>query len=163
MQKLEQEIALFEAQLAESRAAAEQAGKDRASPPRAEAELPVNKELAGLGESDDTLTTRAGNPHRCGSTKSGSPRLTAEKDLSLASAAVETLTGRTGEAEARARELHAAMETAGGSTSEDNEQAMEEIRPHPGGKPAKRIAQCEQIIRDCRYRPYGEQRRRSPA
>ena len=143
MQKLEQEITLFEAQLAESRAAAEQAGKDRAA---AETELAAcEKELAGLGESDDTLTTeRERLTAEAGENRVA--RLTAEKDLSLHAAALETLAGRTGEAEARARELNATMEACE-QRIRANELSIEEIR-RTREENRSRIAQCEQIIRD---------------
>ena len=143
MQKLEQEITLFEAQLAESRAAAEQAGKDRAA---AETELAAcEKELAGLGESDDTLTTER-ERLTAEASENRVARLTAEKDLSLHAAALETLAGRTGEAEARARELNATMEACE-QRIRANELSIEEIR-RTREENRSRIAQCEQIIRD---------------
>ena len=142
-ERLQQEIALFEAQLAESRAAAEQAGKDRAA---AEAEqADAERQLAALGESADSLTakreelTAAANDNRLA-------RLTAEKDVSLHQAALETLAGRTGEAEARARELNAAIE-ANRQRIRANELAAEDIRRRREEN-RQRIAGCEQAIRD---------------
>ena len=143
MQKLEQEIALFEAQLAESRAAAEQAGKDRAA---AEAEqADAERQLAALGESADSLTakreelTAAANDNRLA-------RLTAEKDVSLHQAALETLAGRTGEAEARARELNASIEACR-QRIRANELSVENIQ-RQREENRRRIADCEQAIRD---------------
>ncbi len=142
-ERLEQEIALFEAQLAESRAAAEQAGKDRAA---AEAEqADAERQLAALGESADSLTakreelTAAANDNRLA-------RLTAEKDVSLHQAALETLAGRTGEAEARARELNASIEACR-QRIRANELSVENIQ-RQREENRRRIADCEQAIRD---------------
>ena len=142
-ERLQQEIALFEAQLAESRAAAEQAGKDRAA---AEAEqADAERQLAALGESADSLTakreelTAAANDNRLA-------RLTAEKDVSLHQAALETLAGRTGEAEARARELNASIEACR-QRIRANELSVENIQRQREEK-RRRIADCEQAIRD---------------
>ena len=142
-ERLEQEIALFEAQLAESRAAAEQAGKDRAA---AEAEqADAERQLAALGESADSLTakreelTAAANDNRLA-------RLTAEKDVSLHRAALETLAGRTGEAEARARELNASIEACR-QRIRANELSVENIQ-RQREENRRRIADCEQAIRD---------------
>ena len=142
-ERLQQEIALFEAQLAESRAAAEQAGKDRAA---AEAEqADAERQLAALGESADSLTakreelTAAANDNRLA-------RLTAEKDVSLHQAALETLAGRTGEAEARARELNASIEACR-QRIRANELSVENIQ-RQREENRRRIADCEQAIRD---------------
>ena len=142
-ERLEQEIALFEAQLAESRAAAEQAGKDRAA---AEAEqADAERQLAALGESADSLTakreelTAAANDNRLA-------RLTAEKDVSLHQAALEALAGRTGEAEARARELNASIEACR-QRIRANELSVENIQ-RQREENRRRIADCEQAIRD---------------
>ena len=142
-ERLQQEIALFEAQLAESRAAAEQAGKDRAA---AEAEqADAERQLAALGESADSLTakreelTAASNDNRLA-------RLTAEKDVSLHQAALETLAGRTGEAEARARELNASIEACR-QRIRANELSVENIQ-RQREENRRRIADCEQAIRD---------------
>ena len=142
-ERLEQESALFEAQLAESRAAAEQAGKDRAA---AEAEqADAERQLAALGESADSLTakreelTAAANDNRLA-------RLTAEKDVSLHQAALETLAGRTGEAEARARELNASIEACR-QRIRANELSVENIQ-RQREENRRRIADCEQAIRD---------------
>ena len=142
-ERLEQEIALFEAQLAESRAAAEQAGKERAA---AEAEqADAERQLAALGESADSLTakreelTAAANDNRLA-------RLTAEKDVSLHQAALETLAGRTGEAEARARELNASIEACR-QRIRANELSVENIQ-RQREENRRRIADCEQAIRD---------------
>ena len=142
-ERLEQEIALFEAQLAESRAAAEQAGKDRAA---AEAEqAAAERQLVALGESADSLTakreelTAAANDNRLA-------RLTAEKDVSLHQAALETLAGRTGEAEARARELNASIEACR-QRIRANELSVENIQ-RQREENRRRIADCEQAIRD---------------
>ena len=142
-ERLQQEIALFEAQLAESRAAAEQAGKDRAA---AEAEqADAERQLAALGESADGLTakreelTAAANDNRLA-------RMTAEKDVSLHRAALETLAGRTGEAEARARELNASIEACR-QRIRANELSVENIQ-RQREENRRRIADCEQAIRD---------------
>ena len=142
-ERLQQEIALFEAQLAESRAAAEQAGKDRAA---AEAEqAAAERQLVALGESADSLTakreelTAAANDNRLA-------RLTAEKDVSLHQAALETLAGRTGEAEARARELNASIEACR-QRIRANELSVENIQ-RQREENRRRIADCEQAIRD---------------
>ena len=142
-ERLQQEIALFEAQLAESRAAAEQAGKDRAA---AEAEqADAERQLAALGESADSLTakreelTAAANDNRLA-------RLTAEKDVSLHQAALEMLAGRTGEAEARARELNASIEACR-QRIRANELSVENIQ-RQREENRRRIADCEQAIRD---------------
>ena len=142
-ERLQQEIALFEAQLAESRAAAEQAGKDRAA---AEAEqADAERQLAALGESADSLTakreelTAAANDNRLA-------RLTAEKDVSLHQAALEMLAGRTGEAEARARELNASIEACR-QRIRANELSVENIQ-RQREENRQRIADCEQAIRD---------------
>ena len=142
-ERLQQEIALFEAQLAESRAAAEQAGKERAA---AEAEqADAERQLAALGESADSLTakreelTAAANDNRLA-------RLTAEKDVSLHQAALETLAGRTGEAEARARELNASIEACR-QRIRANELSVENIQ-RQREENRRRIADCEQAIRD---------------
>lgn len=142
-ERLEQEIALFEAQLAESRAAAEQAGKDRAATEAEQAD--AERQLAALGESADSLTakreelTAAANDNRLA-------RLTAEKDVSLHQAALETLAGRTGEAEARARELNASIEACR-QRIRANELSVENIQ-RQREENRRRIADCEQAIRD---------------
>ena len=142
-ERLDGEITLFEAQLAESRAAAEQAGKDRAA---AESEQAAREqELSALGESTDSLTakreqlTAAVNDNRVA-------RLTAEKDRSLHQAALETLAGRTGEAQARARELDAAIEACR-QRIRANELSIENIR-RQREENKQHIEACEQAIRD---------------
>ena len=96
-ERLDGEITLFEAQLAESRAAAEQAEKDRAA---AESEQTAHEqELSALGESADSLTAQR-EKLTAAAADNRLARLTAEKDRSLHQAALETLAGRTGEAEA---------------------------------------------------------------
>ena len=142
-ERLDGEITLFEAQLAESRAAAEQAGKDRAA---AESEQAAREqELSALGESTDSLTakreqlTAAVNDNRLA-------RLTAEKDRSLHQAALETLAGRTGEAQARARELDTAIEACR-QRIRANELSIENIR-RQREENKQQIEACEQAIRD---------------
>lgn len=79
---------------------------------KAEAELNTyNAELAELGESTGSLTAereRITNEL----SENQMQRLANEKDIGLHEAALEGLQSRTGEAEARARELNAAIEAA---------------------------------------------------
>ena len=73
-------------------------------------------------------------------------RLTAEKDRSLHQAALETLAGRTGEAQARARELDAAIEACR-QRIRANELSIENIR-RQREENKQQIEACEQAIRD---------------
>ena len=142
-ERLDKEIALFEAQLAESRAAAARAGKDTAA---VETERAAKEqELAALGENADSLTARreeltaAVNDNRLA-------RLTAEKDRSRHQAALEPLAGRTGEAQARARELNAGIEACE-QRIRANELSIENIR-RQREENRQRIADCEKAIQD---------------
>ena len=142
-ERLDGEITLFEAQLAESRAAAEQAEKDRAA---AESEQTAHEqELSALGESADSLTAQR-EKLTAAAADNRLARLTAEKDRSLHQAALETLAGRTGEAEARARELNASIEACR-QRIRANELSIGEIH-RQREENRRRIEQCEQAIRD---------------
>ena len=72
-------------------------------------------------------------------------RLTGEKDIGLHEAALETLRGRTGEAEARARELQANIEAAR-QTIAANELRVAEIE-RARAETKEKIAAAEQTIR----------------
>ena len=86
---------------------------------KAEAELNIyNAELAELGESTGSLTAereRITNEL----SENQMQRLANEKDIGLHEAALEGLQSRTGEAEARARELNAAIEAAKAEQPDD--------------------------------------------
>ena len=112
---------------------------------KAEAELNTyNAELAELGESTGSLTAereRITNEL----SENQMQRLANEKDIGLHEAALEGLQSRTGEAEARARELNAAIEAAKAKI-EANALKIAEIE-RTRGENKERIAAAEETIR----------------
>ena len=112
---------------------------------KAEAELNTyNAELAELGESTGSLTAereRITNEL----SENQMQRLANEKDVSLHEAALEGLQSRTGEAEARARELNAAIEAAKAKI-EANTLKIAEIE-RTRGENKEKIAAAEETIR----------------
>ena len=112
---------------------------------KAEAELNTyNAELAELGESTGSLTAereRITNEL----SENQMQRLANEKDIGLHEAALEGLQSRTGEAEARARELNAAIEAAKAKI-EANALKIAEIE-RTRGENKEKIAAAEQTIR----------------
>ena len=112
---------------------------------KAEAELNTyNAELAELGESTGSLTAereRITNEL----SENQMQRLANEKDIGLHEAALEGLQSRTGEAEARARELNAAIEAAKAKI-EANALKIAEIE-RIRGENKEKIAAAEETIR----------------
>ena len=112
---------------------------------KAEAELSTyNAELAELGESTGSLTAereRITNEL----SENQMQRLASEKDIGLHEAALEGLQSRTGEAEARARELNAAIEAAKAKI-EANALKIAEIE-RIRGENKEKIAAAEETIR----------------
>ena len=112
---------------------------------KAEAELNTyNAELAELGESTGSLTAE----RECITnelSENQMQRLANEKDVSLHEAALEGLQSRTGEAEARARELNAAIEAAKAKI-EANALKIAEIE-RTRGENKEKIAAAEETIR----------------
>ena len=112
---------------------------------KAEAELNTyNAELAELGESTGSLTAereRITNEL----SENQMQRLANEKDIGLHEAALEGLQSRTGEAEARARELNAAIEVAKAKI-EANTLRIAEIE-RTRGENKEKIAAAEETIR----------------
>ena len=112
---------------------------------KAEAELNTyNAELAELGESTGSLTTereRITNEL----SENQMQRLANEKDIGLHEVALEGLQSRTGEAEARARELNAAIEAAKAKI-EANTLKIAEIE-RTRGENKEKIAAAEETIR----------------
>ena len=112
---------------------------------KAEAELNTyNAELAELGESTGSLTAereRITNEL----SENQMQRLANEKDVGLHEAALEGLQSRTGEAEARARELNAAIEAAKAKI-EANALKIAEIE-RTRGENKEKIAAAEETIR----------------
>ena len=112
---------------------------------KAEAELNTyNAELAELGESTGSLTAereRITNEL----SENQMQRLANEKDIGLHEAALEGLQSRTGEAEARARELNAAIEAAKAKI-EANALKIAEIE-RTRGENKEKIAAAEEAIR----------------
>ena len=112
---------------------------------KAEAELNTyNSELAELGESTGSLTAereRITNEL----SENQMQRLANEKDIGLHEAALEGLQSRTGEAEARARELNAAIEAAKAKI-EANALKIAEIE-RIRGENKEKIAAAEETIR----------------
>ena len=104
-----QEIAALEQQLRENTAAAAQAENARK---QAEAEIETHrKELESLGASTSDVTRQREEASQKLS-DNRMQKLRTEKDLSLHEAALENLKGRSGEAEARVRELQANVAAA---------------------------------------------------
>ena len=112
---------------------------------KAEAELNTyNAELAELGESTGSLT--AEREHITNElSENQMQRLANEKDIGLHEAALEGLQSRTGEAEARARELNAAIEAAKAKI-EANALKIAEIE-RTRGENKEKIAAAEETIR----------------
>ena len=112
---------------------------------KAEAELNTyNAELAELGESTGSLTAereRITNEL----SENQMQRLANEKDIGLHEAALEGLQSRTGEAEARAHELNAAIEAAKAKI-EANALKIAEIE-RTRGENKEKIAAAEETIR----------------
>ena len=112
---------------------------------KAEAELNTyNAELAELGESTGSLTAereRITNEL----SENQMQRLANEKDIGLHEAALEGLQSRTGEAEARARELNAAIEAAKAKIEADALKIAEIERTR--GENKEKIAAAEETIR----------------
>ena len=112
---------------------------------KAEAELNTyNAELAELGESTGSLTAereRITNEL----SENQMQRLANEKDIGLHEAALEGLQSRTGEAEARARELNASIEAAKAKI-EANALKITEIE-RTRGENKEKIAAAEETIR----------------
>ena len=112
---------------------------------KAEAELSTyNAELAELGENTGSLTAereRITNEL----SENQMQRLANEKDIGLHEAALEGLQSRTGEAEARARELNAAIEAAKAKI-EANALKIAEIE-RTRGENKEKIAAAEETIR----------------
>ena len=112
---------------------------------KAETELNTyNAELAELGESTGSLTAereRITNEL----SENQMQRLANEKDIGLHEAALEGLQSRTGEAEARARELNAAIEAAKAKI-EANALKIAEIE-RTRGENKEKIAAAEETIR----------------
>ena len=117
----------------------------KAAQGKAEAELNTyNAELAELGESTGSLTAE----RECITnelSENQMQRLVNEKDVSLHEAALEGLQSRTGEAEARARELNAAIEAAKAKI-EANALKIAEIE-RTRGENKEKIAAAEETIR----------------
>ena len=117
----------------------------KAAQGKAEAELNTyNAELAELGESTGSLTAereRITNEL----SENQMQRLANEKDIGLHEAALEGLQSRTGEAEARARELNAAIEAAKAKI-EANALKIAEIE-RTRGENKEKIAAAEETIR----------------
>ena len=112
---------------------------------KAEAELNTyNAELAELGESTGSLTTERERITNDLS-ENQMQRLANEKDIGLHEAALEGLQSRTGEAEARARELNAAIEAAKAKI-EANTLKIAEIE-RTRGENKEKIAAAEETIR----------------
>ena len=112
---------------------------------KAEAELNTyNAELAELGESTGSLTAERERITNELSEKQ-MQRLANEKDIGLHEAALEGLQSRTGEAEARARELNAAIEAAKAKI-EANALKIAEIE-RTRGENKEKIAVAEETIR----------------
>ena len=132
----------FEASVKENENARAQAEATRL---QAERELEkYAAELAELGESTSGLTAEREEVTSQLSAKQ-MQRLTFEKDIGLHEAALETLRGRTGEAEARARELNAAIQAAQAQI-EANELKAAEIR-RTREENLTKIQAAEQTIR----------------
>ena len=112
---------------------------------KAEAELNTyNAELAELGESTGGLTAereRITNEL----SENQMQRLASEKDIGLHEAALEGLQSRTGEAEARARELNAAIEAAKAKIEANALKIAEIERTRDENK--EKIAAAEETIR----------------
>ena len=136
------EIAAQQAAVTQNETACAEAEAARA---KAEEELTTyNAELAELGESTGSLT--AERERITGElSENQMQRLANEKDIGLHEAALEGLQSRTGEAEARARELNAAIEAAKAKI-EANALKIAEIE-RTRGENKEKIAAAEETIR----------------
>ena len=136
------ELEQLQAQLRDNAAALARAETARR---QAETEMErLRAELETLGQSTSGLTRRREELTETLS-KNRMDRLTAAKDVNLHEAALETLRGRTGEAEARARELRASIDAARErmAANELRVQEMERTR----GENQQKIAAAEALIR----------------
>ena len=137
-----QEFAALEQQLRENTAAAAQAENARK---QAEAEIETHrKELESLGASTSDVTRQREEASQKLS-DNRMQKLRTEKDLSLHEAALETLKGRSGEAEARVRELQANVATAKERIAANELRANEIKRASEENK--KKITAAEETIR----------------
>ena len=137
------EMADFEASVREN-----ETTRAQSETARLQAEHELEKyaaELAQLGESTSGLTAEREELTTQLSAKQ-MQRLTFEKDIGLHEAALETLRGRTGEAEARTRELNAAIQAAQAQI-EANELKVADIRRTRQENQAK-IQAAETRIKD---------------
>ena len=137
-----QEIAALEQQLRENTAAAAQAENARK---QAEAEIETHrKELESLGASTSDVTRQREEASQKLS-DNRMQKLRTEKDLSLHEAALETLKGRSGEAEARVRELQANVAAAKERIAANELRANEIKRASEENK--QKITAAEESIR----------------
>lgn len=137
-----QEIAALEQQLRENTAAAAQAENARK---QAEAEIETHrKELESLGASTSDVTRQREEASQKLS-DNRMQKLRTEKDLSLHEAALETLKGRSGEAEARVRELQANVAAAKERIAANELRANEIKRASEENK--QRLTAAEENIR----------------
>ena len=137
-----QEIAALEQQLRENTAAAAQAENARK---QAEAEIETHrKELESLGASTSDVTRQREEASQKLS-DNRMQKLRTEKDLSLHEAALETLKGRSGEAEARVRELQANVAAAKERIAANELRANEIKRASEENK--QKITTAEETIR----------------
>jgi len=137
-----QEIAALEQQLRENTAAAAQAENARK---QAEAEIEMHrKELESLGASTSDVTRQREEASQKLS-DNRMQKLRTEKDLSLHEAALETLKGRSGEAEARVRELQANVAAAKERIAANELRANEIKRASEENK--QKITAAEETIR----------------
>ena len=139
---IEQEIAAQQAAVTQNEAARAEAEKAQAD---AEAEMAkYTAELAALGESTGSLTAEREHITTELSEKQ-LQRLADEKDIGLHEAALQGLQSRTGEAEARARELQTVMEAAKAKIEANALKIAEMERTR--GDNLQKIAAAEQTIR----------------
>jgi chromosome segregation protein len=138
---IEAEIANQQAAVTQNETARAEAEKAQAD---AEAEMArYTAELAALGESTGSLT--AEREKITGELSEKQMQRLDEKDISLHEAALEGLQSRTGEAEARARELHAAIDAAKAKIEANTLKIAEMERTR--GENQQRIAAAEETIR----------------
>ena len=136
------QIAALEQQLRENTAAAAQAENARK---QAEAEIETHrKELESLGASTSDVTRQREEASQKLS-DNRMQKLRTEKDLSLHEAALETLKGRSGEAEARVRELQANVAAANERIAANELRANEIKRAREENK--QKITAAEETIR----------------
>ena len=139
---IEQEIAAQQAAVTQNEAARAEAEKTQAD---AEAEMAkYTAELAALGESTGSLTAEREHITTELSEKQ-LQRLADEKDIGLHEAALQGLQSRTGEAEARARELQTVIEAAKAKIEANALKIAEMERTR--GENQQKIAAAEQTIR----------------